>query len=652
MVSTGSILAGAAYVKLMLEDSDTRKGLERVRKNFQMFSAGMVAAGTKLQFALNAPFAAMRQAVSVFSLFDDKMRMVKAVTGASGAAFDMLTEKAKKLGRETAFTAQQVAEGMISLGRMGFKPKEIDNAIGSIMALSSATGTELSEAAQIAANNMRVFKIETDKTSEVADILTVTANGSAQTLVDLGESLKMAGPHVKNAGENIEDACAALGILANMGIRGSLAGTALGKSYKQLVDPKVREFLRSYGIETTDATGNLRKMRDILLEVGKAMAKMPSADRITFAEKVFDARGSLGGGILAGNMGGFDEFLKKLENSAGVAKKTMNEMESGIGGMRRELESALEGVSVAFGEVLSGPLISLGKSFTQCLLSIRLWIKENDALVRNVTMLTGGLFALGGAMKIAGMAAGVFSALLSPLTKLPAALAAVTGMMNAANISMVTAASTSQYLCTVNTATLVSAMRLAAGGKGLTAVLYAKAIAAKVAAGAMGLLAGAMNFILAHPIAISFAVAAGTIFLLKNRADALTASLQKAYNLFQKISNESDSKLQAGDENRMKNKIAAERLKELEELSKKAKLTAEQVKEAQELLNRLEFGTGKGSYGRVENGRVALNGDIETRVTENNRAEAERQIREQLRNKTLELNAAKAAENNILNGKR
>lgn len=339
-MSTSSIVAGAAYVKLLLDDKQAAQGLEKTIQRVKSFSAALIAAGDKINFAMSGAFDSLNRALSVFSGFDDRMRMVVAVTGASGAAFDMLTEKAKKLGRETAFTASQVGDAMISLGRMGFSPVEIDQAISSVMALSSATGTDLATASEIAAANLRVFGLDASQMTRVADLLTATANGSAQSLIDLGESMKMAGPHISNAGESIEDACAALGILANMGIRGSLAGTALGNSYKKLADPAVRDFLKQYNLQTTDAAGNLRKMRDILVDMAKVLRNMPTAERITFTRKVFDERGSLGGGVLVRNVEGIDTFLEKLDHSAGTALRTMEQMESGIGGMTRALLSA------------------------------------------------------------------------------------------------------------------------------------------------------------------------------------------------------------------------------------------------------------------------------------------------------------------------
>ncbi len=146
-----------------------------------------------------------------------------------------MTEKAKELGATTSFTASQVAEGMTALGRMGFNSSEIDGAIQGMLNLSIATGTDLAQASEIAANNMRVFGMNTSQMTDIADLLAFTANGSAQTLEDLGEALKTAGPIAARAGVSLKGTAAQLGVLANMGIRGSMAGTAIARSYKRLV---------------------------------------------------------------------------------------------------------------------------------------------------------------------------------------------------------------------------------------------------------------------------------------------------------------------------------------------------------------------------------------------------------------------------------
>ena len=228
-MSVGAVAAGAAFIKLTLDDASLQKGLEQAHGKLKAFKqAESIANGMATAFtAMTVPIVgAMRS----FAAFDDQIRMVRAVTGATADAMAELTEQAKQLGRETSFTASEVASGMLALGRMGLSPEEIRNTIRPMMDLSRVTGTELGQAAEIAANNMRVFGLQAADMSEIADLLSVTANSSAQTLTDLGEALKMAGPHAKRAGADLKDTAAAIGILANMGIKGSLSGAALGKS--------------------------------------------------------------------------------------------------------------------------------------------------------------------------------------------------------------------------------------------------------------------------------------------------------------------------------------------------------------------------------------------------------------------------------------
>ena len=170
-----------------------------------------------LSGAMAAPLV---MAARSFAGFDDSMRLVQAVTQATDADFKALTKTAQRLGRDTSYTAQQAADAMVSLGRMGFSPTEIQASIDAVLNLARSTGTELAEAGDIAANSMRIFGIEASQMSDVADVLTVTANSSAQTLIDLFEALKMGGPQAAAAGESIRETSAAIAVLANMGIKG------------------------------------------------------------------------------------------------------------------------------------------------------------------------------------------------------------------------------------------------------------------------------------------------------------------------------------------------------------------------------------------------------------------------------------------------
>ena len=180
MSLSGTIRAGAAYVEVTAQTSKLQRGLATAQAQLQNFGRSCTAIGRDMLMLSGAFAVPMAMAVKGFADFDDQMRLVRAVTKSTKAEFESLTQVAAQLGRETSFTAKQVADGMVSLGRMGFSPKEIEQAIQPTLDLARATGTDLGEAANIAANSMRIFGIEASRMSDVADILTATANGSAQ----------------------------------------------------------------------------------------------------------------------------------------------------------------------------------------------------------------------------------------------------------------------------------------------------------------------------------------------------------------------------------------------------------------------------------------------------------------------------------------
>ena len=425
MAANANIRAGRAYVEVTAETSKLKENLssaERQLTNFGKACQGLGRNMMALGGALSLPFALAEKS---FAGFDDRMRLVQAVTGSTGEAFDSLTKTAQRLGRETSFTALQVADAMVALGRMGFDPSEIEASISSVLNLSRATGTELAESADIAANSLRIFGLEAQKMTSVSDILTATANGSAQTLTDLFEGLKMAGPQAAAAGESLNEVCASLGIMANMGIKGSLAGTALRKAYVQFANVDVQNILRSVGVEATDANGNLRKMAEVMREIAVASAKMPTAERLSFMKDVFDVRGMMSGLSLAGNIEELDKFLAKLRDVSGQADETAKMMDAGIGGSFRLFASAVEGSMNAVGEALAGTLQPMVGKITAVVNAFTKWVEANRGLVTSVAATVAGIAVLGGALFAIGTASRVLSTGVGAVTSVLSGLSGV-----------------------------------------------------------------------------------------------------------------------------------------------------------------------------------------------------------------------------------
>lgn len=510
MAANANIRAGRAYVEVTAETSKLRQNLAGAESQLRDFGKACQGLGRDMMAlggALTLPFALAEKS---FAGFDDRMRLVQAVTSSTGRQFDELTQTAQRLGRETSFTAQQVAEGMIGLGRMGFNPSEITSSIQPVLNLSRATGTELAEAADFAANSLRIFGLEAERMSHVSDILTATANGSAQTLTDLFEGLKMAGTQAAAAGESLDEVCASLGVMANMGIKGSLAGTALRKAYVQFANVDVQGILRSVGVEATDSSGNLRKMASVMRDIAVATANMPTAEKITFMKDVFDIRGMMSGLSLSGNIEELDEFLAKLRDVSGQANATAKAMDAGIGGSFRLFQSAVEGSMNAAGEAVSATLQPMLAKITSVINNFTKWIEANRSLVSSVAMTVAGVAVLGGALftigttsRIVAAGVGAISGVLGGVTSVFSALASKGVIVSNAfslisqaysnyhNASMPAIVGTSKLLAALNLPIDSRAKQIAAGlvmmSNAETAAVAKSAIAAKFSAMATAL---------------------------------------------------------------------------------------------------------------------------------------------------------------------
>ena len=452
MANTQGIKAGRAYVELGVGDKLTA-GLKRAQARLKAFGASVTNIGRKMLAGGLAASAPMIASAKVFGGFEDQMLTVRAVTAATQKQFKALADQAKLLGRTTSFTARQVAEGMTSLGRAGFRPSEIQAAVPAVLNLARATGTDLGRAADYAANAVRAFGLSARDTATVADVLTATANGSAQTLDDLAEALKYVAPVAADAGESIQSTSKALGVLANMGIKGSMAGTTMRKILLSLANPSVRRTLAGIGIAATDATGNLRPLGDIMLELGKAMGRLPNAQRLTLANDLFGQRAVSGALKLTGSVAMLDDLARAIAASGDAAERTAKMMDSGLGGSFRIMMSAVEGVALAIGEALGNSLKKAVSTIQHLAEGAAKWVEANQGLVTTIGLVAAGAVAAGAGLLVFGKLIGAAGAAVGVLTTGVKLLgAALAGVVSPIGLVMAAVGALGAYLLTATKA--------------------------------------------------------------------------------------------------------------------------------------------------------------------------------------------------------
>jgi len=430
---SGAVRAGRAFVEMFADNSrlarDLKQGVAMMRRYASTAKAigqSMITSGLKLA----APFAI---ATAVFVGFEDQMAEVRAVTQATAAQFKLLTAQSKELGRTTSFTAKAVASAQAELGRAGFNPSDIRKSTASILSLARGTKTELSQAAQIGADSLRAFRLEAKLMPQVADVLTATTNNSSQGLVDLFEALKTVGPVAADVGATITDTAAAIGVLANNGIKGTLAGNALKRAYLNLADPSIRKKIEGLTkIKTTDAAGNLRPLASVISEIGKATAAMPNAKRLDIFSQIFGDRAVVAASAFAGSAANFTDLQGVLDNAAGTAARTAKMMDDTLGGSFRRLASAAEGIAIAVGEAIAPAVGALAETFTKVAGAVTAFVEKNRTLVVGMAAGAAALIIAGTGLVAVGVAASVAASALSGLgTAARVAFGVMPGLLSA-----------------------------------------------------------------------------------------------------------------------------------------------------------------------------------------------------------------------------
>jgi TP901 family phage tail tape measure protein len=408
------------------------KAFDGISKSVVNVGRSLSGVGTKLGMFGAAVGAPMGLAIKQFTSFDDAIRATAAVTGALGpegaASLSMLTDKARDLGATTSFTAVEVANLMTELGRAGFSPTEINDMTAAVLDLSRATGTDATNSAGIMAATLRQFGLGATDAAKAADVLTETANATFTSVEGLGESLKYAGPVAKSLGVSLEDTTAILGVLGNVGIQGSEAGTALRRL--SVISAGAGEKLHDlFGVSNQDAAGNMKPLVQILDEINTATKDMPVGERTAKMAKAFGLLGITSANVLSQTAGGVVELADRLKSVDGVAAKTAKAMDAGLGGSFRLAKSAINDTAIEIGAALA-PSLQTALGFIQDLANgVTGFVKENQQMVVDiakgtVAVIGCGLafYALGTAIAVAG---GILGALLSPLGLVAAGIAAL-----------------------------------------------------------------------------------------------------------------------------------------------------------------------------------------------------------------------------------
>lgn len=315
--------------------------------------------------------------------FEDGMARVQAVTNATQAEFQMMEQEALKWGSTTRYTATEAANSLENLTRNGLSATEATAALGPTLQLAQANTIGLAEAADITTNVMNGFGLEVKDMGRVNDVLSSTASHSATNISLLAEAEKNAAPFGHSLGQSIEQVNAALGVLADVGIKGSDAGTAIRMVLMGLASPtaKQQKAFKQLGVDISESTlrsegltKTLEKLRD--------SGVMKAANSAELLGNIFGRRVAPQAMALLNNIDGLKAKLDILNNSQGTAARMFEQSYSNMSNSIYGIQSAWEHLLISIGQASDNPLVAV----TEAIRKGVLWISSNLATVGKVVM--------------------------------------------------------------------------------------------------------------------------------------------------------------------------------------------------------------------------------------------------------------------------
>nr|DAM26799.1 MAG TPA: minor tail protein [Caudoviricetes sp.] len=365
-----SINVGKAVGYLDLDTSGFKRGFTSALQDLRIFQDKTASVSSKTK-ALGSAFtnvgSAMTKyvttpivgvgtaAVATAAKFESAMSEVAAISGASGKDLEALTEKAKQMGATTKFSASESAAALKYMAMAGWDTKAMLDGIDGVMQLAAASGEDLAQTSDIVTDAMTAFGMSADQANRFADVLAQTANRSNTSVALMGETFKYVAPVAGALGYSIEDTSVAIGLMANSGIKASIAGTSLKNLLTNLAKPtkQVAGYMDALGISLTDSSGEMKPLSQLLVELRESFSGLTKAQKAEYAAGIAGKEGMSGLlAIVTASQSDFDKLTEAINNSNGAAKDVANVMLDNLGGQLTILKSTLEGIAIAFGDIL------------------------------------------------------------------------------------------------------------------------------------------------------------------------------------------------------------------------------------------------------------------------------------------------------------
>ena len=322
-----------------------------------------------------------KSSVSVGMNFDASMSQVAATMGTTVDQIDNLTKVAKEMGSTTKFTATQAADALNYLALAGYDANKAAEVLPSVLNLAAAGGMDLAYASDLVTDAMASLNIEANKQNvdDFGNKLAMAASKANANVSQLGEAILTVGGTAANLKGGTTELTTALGLLANVGIKGAEGGTHLRNIILSLQSPtdEAAKKMQKLGLQVYDSQGKMRGLNDILSDLNSAMNGMTQGQKDSIINQLFNKTDLAAvNGLLAAQGEQWGTLAAQIDNADGAMGQMAETQIDNLQGAMTIMSSAFEGMQLAVYDELEPTLTEAVKWGTDCLTQLTTALSE------------------------------------------------------------------------------------------------------------------------------------------------------------------------------------------------------------------------------------------------------------------------------------
>ena len=408
-----SISAGTIMAYMDLDMSSFNSAIDMAGEQLSGFASGGVAgalgsigaaaetAGRALTLGVTAPLmTAAGAAIQTGMQFDASISNVYGLMSSlnlSQAQMDALRDTAREMGATTKFSASEAADAMGYMALAGWDDAQVIAGIPGVLNLAAAANMDLAKASDIVTDTMTPFGMAAERAGEAADVFAYAQANSNTTVEALGEAMKYAAPTADAFGMTLQDTAAAMGVLANAGIKGSQGGTTLNAMLRDM-KKNAKNGAIAIGktkVALTNADGSYRSYAAIIRDIDKATSSMTASQRDAALGAIFG-----------------DESLKGILATLKQGPDALDAMTEGM----YACGGAAEDMAATMGDNLKGDLAILESGAQDMAIALSDWLMPAArGVVQGITDMIGKFNALDDGTKNTIFRIGAMAAAAGPL---------------------------------------------------------------------------------------------------------------------------------------------------------------------------------------------------------------------------------------------